>query len=117
MQAWVIGNWKQNPATSHDVKALLDDLLTAVSTKEQSDIAACQLMVAPSFIHLTAVNERLKGSSVLCKISARIVQAQALILAIVQRSKLLMLAQHGRYWVTLSAASTIKNRMTAYCKK
>ena len=66
MQAWVIGNWKQNPATSHDVKALLDDLLTAVSTKEQSDIAACQLMVAPSFIHLTAVSERLKGSSVLC---------------------------------------------------
>ncbi len=66
MQAWVIGNWKQNPATSHDVKALLDDLLTAVSSKEQSDIAACQLMVAPSFIHLTAVSERLKGSSVLC---------------------------------------------------
>ena len=66
MQAWVIGNWKQNPATSHDVKALLDNLLTAVSTKEQSDIAACQLMVAPSFIHLTAVSERLKGSSVLC---------------------------------------------------
>ena len=66
MQAWVIGNWKQNPATSHDVKALLDDLLTAVSTKEQSDIAACQLMVAPSFIHLTTVSERIKGSSVLC---------------------------------------------------
>ena len=66
MQAWVIGNWKQNPATSHDVNALLDDLLTAVSSKEQSDIAACQLMVAPSFIHLTTVSERLKGSSVLC---------------------------------------------------
>ena len=68
MQAWVIGNWKQNPATSHDVKALLDDLLTAVSSKEQSDITACQLMVAPSFIHLTTVSERLKGSSVLCAV-------------------------------------------------
>ena len=65
MQAWVIGNWKQNPATSHDVKALLDDLLTAVSTKEQADIDNCQLMVAPSLIHLTAVSERLKGSSIL----------------------------------------------------
>ena len=65
MQAWVIGNWKQNPATSHDVKALLDDLLTAVSREEQPDNAHCQLMVAPSLIHLTAVSERLKGSSIL----------------------------------------------------
>ena len=65
MQAWVIGNWKQNPATSHDVKALLDDLLTAVSTKEQPDNAHCQLMVAPSLIHLTAVSECLKGSAIL----------------------------------------------------
>ncbi|KAA0913831.1 triose-phosphate isomerase [Psychrobacter sp. ANT_WB68] len=66
MQAWIIGNWKQNPATSQDVDALLDDLLTTVSTKAHADIDGCQLMVAPSFIHLTAVSKRLKGSSVLC---------------------------------------------------
>ena len=69
MQAWVIGNWKQNPATSHDVNALLDDLLTAIEATEQANsevTARCQLMVSPSFIHLTAVSARLKGTSVLC---------------------------------------------------
>ena len=69
MQAWVIGNWKQNPATSHDVNALLDDLLTAIEATEQANsevISRCQLMVAPSFIHLTEVSARLKGTSVLC---------------------------------------------------
>lgn len=67
MQAWVIGNWKQNPATRHDVNALLDDLLTAVSEKEYSDTdtTGCQLMVAPSLIHLTTVSDRLRGSSIL----------------------------------------------------
>ena len=33
MQAWVIGNWKQNPATSQDVNILLDDLLANVAKK------------------------------------------------------------------------------------
>ena len=68
MQAWVIGNWKQNPATSHDVNALLDDVLIAIDT--QSDVEPskprCQLMVAPSCIHLAAVSTRLKDSSILC---------------------------------------------------
>lgn len=70
MQAWVIGNWKQNPATSHDVNVLLDDLLTAINAEEQADTerpnSRCQLMVAPSYIHLAAVSTRLKHSSVLC---------------------------------------------------
>ena len=69
MQAWVIGNWKQNPATSHDVNALLDDLLTSIKATEQADsevTARCQLMVAPSFIHLANVSARLKDTSVLC---------------------------------------------------
>ena len=66
MQAWVIGNWKQNPATSHDVNALLDDLLTAVNTEEQVVKNSCRLMVAPSCIHLAAVSARLKDTSVLC---------------------------------------------------
>ena len=66
MQAWVIGNWKQNPATSHDVNALLDNLLTAVDTEEQVVKNSCRLMVAPSCIHLAAVSARLKDTSVLC---------------------------------------------------
>ncbi|MBP3946251.1 triose-phosphate isomerase [Psychrobacter sp. K31L] len=66
MQAWVIGNWKQNPATSHDVNALLDNLLTAVNTEEQVVKNSCRLMVAPSCIHLAAVSARLKDTSVLC---------------------------------------------------
>ncbi len=69
MQAWVIGNWKQNPATSHDVDLLLNDLLTTIDTKEQADTepsnSRCQLMVAPSCIHLAAVSARLAGSSIL----------------------------------------------------
>lgn len=68
MQAWVIGNWKQNPATSHDVNTLLDDVLTAIDA--QSDTAfskrRCKLMVAPSCIHLASVSARLKDSSILC---------------------------------------------------
>lgn len=66
MQAWVIGNWKQNPATNHDVNALLDDILTAVNTEEQVATNSCRLMVAPSCIHLAAVSARLKDTSVLC---------------------------------------------------
>ena len=68
MQAWVIGNWKQNPATSHDVNALLDDVLTAIDAQSGTAISKsrCQLMVAPSCIHLAAVSSRLKDSSILC---------------------------------------------------
>ncbi|WP_250163469.1 hypothetical protein [Psychrobacter sp. WY6] len=62
MQAWVIGNWKQNPATSHDVDLLLNNLLTTIDAKEQADTerssSRCQLMVAPSCIHLAAVSAR-----------------------------------------------------------
>ena len=69
MQAWVIGNWKQNPATSDDVNALLNDLCAAISTTKQmshDNSARCQIMVAPSLIHLAAVSSRLKATSVLC---------------------------------------------------
>ncbi len=68
MQAWVIGNWKQNPATSHDVDALLDDLLTKVDAKNQAKMptssSQCTLMVAPSCIHLAAVSARLANTSI-----------------------------------------------------
>lgn len=63
MQAWVIGNWKQNPATSRDVTTLIDTVLTRID--ESNELSGCQLMVAPSCIHLAAVSQRLKDSSVL----------------------------------------------------
>lgn len=69
MQAWVIGNWKQNPATSSDVNALLDDLVTRITDKAAitaNKATICQLMVAPSCIHLAAVSARLQDTSILC---------------------------------------------------
>ena len=68
MQAWVIGNWKQNPATNHDVNALLNDLLAVTDAQADTTPATsrCQLMVAPSCIHLAAVSARLKGSTIQC---------------------------------------------------
>ena len=68
MQAWVIGNWKQNPATNHDVNALLNDLLAVTDAQADTTPATsrCQLMVAPSCIHLAAVSARLKGSTIRC---------------------------------------------------
>lgn len=69
MQAWVIGNWKQNPATSHNVNALMDELLTAITAEQPSSadtLTHCQLMIAPSCIHLAAVSARLQSSSLLC---------------------------------------------------
>lgn len=69
MQAWVIGNWKQNPATNHEVNTLVDSLLTAINTDNvavKRSATACQLMVAPSCIHLATVSARLQGSPLLC---------------------------------------------------
>ena len=68
MQAWVIGNWKQNPATNHEVNTLIDCLLMAINddkTTINDTVPACQLMVAPSCIHLATVSARLQGSSIL----------------------------------------------------
>ena len=64
MQAWVIGNWKQNPATNQDAMALVDALISA--TAKEFDSQTCQLMVAPSCIHLATVSARLQGSTLLC---------------------------------------------------
>ncbi len=60
MQAWIIGNWKQNPATLNEVNTLLDTLLA-----DDAELKGCQLMVAPSCIHLAAVSTRLQDTSLL----------------------------------------------------
>ncbi len=67
MQA-VIGNWKQNPATSTDVTALLDALLDNIACDDtlNPEHSNCQIMVAPSCIHLYQAADKLKNSPVLC---------------------------------------------------
>lgn len=74
MQAWVIGNWKQNPATIEDVNTLLDNLLSA-SEDNHNDHQSCQLMVAPSCVHLAAVSARLQHSSI--QVSAQNISAHS----------------------------------------
>lgn len=54
MQAWVIGNWKQNPATLQAAKTLLADISAQAASK---DLKACQLMVIPSLVHLSALQQ------------------------------------------------------------
>ncbi|WP_350669755.1 triose-phosphate isomerase, partial [Pseudoalteromonas sp. 43-MNA-CIBAN-0464] len=74
MQAWVIGNWKQNPATSKDVNTLLDNLLVA-SEDRGADNPYCHLMVAPSCVHLAAVSARLQNASI--QVSAQNISAHS----------------------------------------
>lgn len=69
MQAWIIGNWKQNPATSDEAKALLEALLASAQGTDVGNQDAskkqCQLMVAPSCIHLAAVSKHLQDTPIL----------------------------------------------------
>lgn len=55
MQAWVIGNWKQNPATLQAAKTLLDDTNTELKS---ADLAACRLMVVPSLVHVSSLQQQ-----------------------------------------------------------
>ena len=60
MSAWVIGNWKLNPATLQQALALAD------AVKAQSnDIDNCQLVVAPSALHTAAVAAQVKTSHIM----------------------------------------------------
>ncbi|WP_019673205.1 triose-phosphate isomerase [Psychrobacter lutiphocae] len=64
MKSWVIGNWKLNPATVSAVETLVDDLL-AQTTSSQTDVAAqCQMMVAPSLLHLSPVQQKIKDTQI-----------------------------------------------------
>lgn len=73
MQAWVIGNWKQNPATRQEADRLIDDLLLAIRSYDiaadksaANSVSQCQIMIAPSCIHLSAISSRLGSSQLLC---------------------------------------------------
>ena len=119
MQAWVIGNWKQNPATSDDVQTLLSDLLATADKDDGANSAGCQLMVAPSCIHLASVSTHLQDSPVLC--AAQDISAHSgttgAYTGIAPRSRWQMLAQLGHYLATLSVVSIIKRCMLVYSVK
>lgn len=59
MSAWVIGNWKQNPATIEQAQALTKAIVAA---SEAAALTHCQLMVIPSQIHLTKVADEAAGT-------------------------------------------------------
>lgn len=52
MQAWVIGNWKQHPATKAQAVSLTNELTQAWAKSPQHN---CQLMIIPTYLHLDAV--------------------------------------------------------------
>lgn len=60
MTAWVIGNWKQNPATLAEAKTLATELSTIAAS---ADLTHCQLMVIPSLVHISVVADKLHGSA------------------------------------------------------
>lgn len=68
MQAWVIGNWKQNPATINEVNTLLNDLVSATShdNKATPPLSHCQIMVAPSCLHIPTVCTHLQETAIHC---------------------------------------------------
>lgn len=55
MVAWVVGNWKQNPATIGEVNQLVKQL----SGIDEKLLDACQVMVAPSHVHIAQVAHQL----------------------------------------------------------
>lgn len=61
MSAWVIGNWKQNPATAEQAQSLGKAIAEGCST---ANFTHCQLMVIPSQVHLSKVAESLMSGAV-----------------------------------------------------
>lgn len=65
MSAWVIGNWKQNPASIASVTTLVDAMVNKAAdlTKQQKfSTDVCQLMVIPSHVHIAHAKQLLGNS-------------------------------------------------------
>lgn len=61
-KAWVVGNWKMNPATSVAQQQLTQQLLQLATQPNQ--LARVQLAVAPTTLHLYATQQLLLGSAI-----------------------------------------------------
>lgn len=59
MKSWVVGNWKLNPASVNAVQALVDDLVDGVDAQSNA-LQNSHIMVAPSLLHLSQVEDILR---------------------------------------------------------
>ncbi|XID74670.1 triose-phosphate isomerase [Alkanindiges sp. WGS2144] len=66
---WVIGNWKMNPATLTAQQQLTQQLITLGN--EQKLPAGVQLAVAPTMLHILAVQAQLQQSGSSIKVAAQ----------------------------------------------
>lgn len=53
--AWVIGNWKQNPASRQQVDVLVTDLVAGLAELPAITDHGCRVMLAPSHVHISQV--------------------------------------------------------------
>ena len=58
--SWVIANWKMNPSTQLTVTALMTDLQQQIPTDA---LQRCNVVVAPSFIHLSTTQQAIQHGS------------------------------------------------------
>lgn len=74
MKSWVVGNWKLNPASVSAVQALVDDLVEGVDAQSTA-LQNCHIMVAPSLLHLSQVEDILRTKSAAIKLACQDVSA------------------------------------------
>ena len=58
--SWVIANWKMNPSTQLTVTALMTDLQQQIPADV---LQSCNVVVAPSFIHLSTTQQAIQHGS------------------------------------------------------
>lgn len=58
--SWVIANWKMNPSTQLTVTALMTDLQQQIPADA---LQSCNVVVAPSFIHLSTTQQAIQHES------------------------------------------------------
>ena len=71
--SWVIANWKMNPSTQLTVTALMTDLQQQLPADA---LQSCNVVVAPSFIHLATTQQAIQHGSLNIGLAAQNLCAQ-----------------------------------------
>lgn len=71
--SWVIANWKMNPSTQLTVTALMTDLQQQIPADA---LQSCNVVVAPSFIHLATTKQAIQHGSLNIGLAAQNLCAQ-----------------------------------------
>nr|WP_312115386.1 triose-phosphate isomerase [Moraxella sp. CTOTU47915] len=71
--SWVIANWKMNPSTQLTVTALMTDLQQQIPADA---LQSCNVVVAPSFIHLATTQQAIQHGSLNIGLAAQNLCAQ-----------------------------------------